>query len=108
MSEPRPRLVEQDEVHLPPGRALEAGHDLADADVLEPGSPGADLTLTIDRNGNLVNKSTGHLVQGWLANADGEIPSGSPLHSIHLPFDQSIPGRATTEVNVGANLDATA
>lgn len=73
---------------------------------------GADLfytragSFTVDRNGNLVNKSTGHLVQGWLANAEGEIPSGSPLHSIHLPFDQSIPGRATTEVQVGANLDA--
>jgi flagellar hook protein FlgE len=75
---------------------------------------GADLYYTragafnVDRNGNLVNKGTGHMVQGWLANADGEIPSGSPLRGINLPFDQSIPGRATTEVNVGANLDASA
>jgi len=75
---------------------------------------GADLyytragAFTVDRNGSLVNKGTGHMVQGWLANAEGEIPSGSPLSSIHLPFDQSIPGRATTEVKLGANLDASA
>jgi flagellar hook protein FlgE len=49
----------------------------------------------------------GLLVQGWLADAQGNLGSGSGLvDDISLPFGQKSPARATTEVRLASNLDA--
>ncbi len=50
----------------------------------------------------------GLIVQGWRANADGVIGSGSTLGDIELPFDEKSPARATTTVRLASNLDASA
>jgi flagellar hook protein FlgE len=65
-------------------------------------------TFTFDKDGSLVNRGTGHVVQGWLADSQGKIPTGAPLEGLHLPLDLSIPGTASTAVGLKANLDASA
>jgi len=65
-------------------------------------------TFVFDRDGQLVSRGTGHIVQGWLADADGQIPTGAPLSPLQLPLDLRIPGQATTSVSLKANLDAAA
>jgi flagellar hook protein FlgE len=60
-----------------------------------------------DGEGRL-NAGQGLLVQGWLANAEGVIGSGSTLGDIRLPFDEKSPARATTTIRLASNLDASA
>jgi len=50
----------------------------------------------------------GLLVQGWSADRDGNISSGSALDDIELPFGQKSPARATTSIRLASNLDASA
>jgi flagellar hook protein FlgE len=50
----------------------------------------------------------GLLVQGWLADRDGRIGSGSTIGDIELPFGQKSPARATGEIRMSSNLDASA
>lgn len=50
----------------------------------------------------------GLLVQGWLADRDGNISSGSALNDIQLPFGQTSPARATSSIRLASNLDASA
>jgi flagellar hook protein FlgE len=64
--------------------------------------------FVFDRDGNLTNRGSGEIVQGWLADDTGMIPTGAPLQNINLPFDRAIPGKATTEIKLSANLDASA
>lgn len=62
--------------------------------------------FVFDANGNLTSPSTGLIVQGWLANEVGNIPTGAPLEDLTLPFGETSPARASTEVQFSANLDA--
>jgi flagellar hook protein FlgE len=50
----------------------------------------------------------GLLVQGWMANANGQIGSGTATGDIDLPFGQKSPARATQEIRLQSNLDASA
>jgi len=50
----------------------------------------------------------GLLVQGWMANDDGQLSSGAAVGDIELPFGQKSPARATTEIRLQSNLDAAA
>lgn len=50
----------------------------------------------------------GLIVQGWLADPEGVINSGSTLGDVRLPFDEKSPARATTVVRIASNLDASA
>lgn len=50
----------------------------------------------------------GLLVQGWLANPNGQVGSGSALENITLPFGQTAPAQATSSVRLASNLDAAA
>ena len=59
-----------------------------------------------DSEGNLVNPNNGFIVQGMLADSNGEITSGSPITDITLPFGQKEKARATTSVELAGNLDA--
>jgi flagellar hook protein FlgE len=64
--------------------------------------------FTYDSDGNFVDPSTGYIVQGRLANPDGEIGASSPIENIQLPFGVKVPARATSELTLGCNLDASA
>jgi flagellar hook protein FlgE len=61
-----------------------------------------------DNDGRLVSANNGFVVQGRLADESGQIVSGTDVQDIVLPFGNILPARATTEVQLGGNLDAAA
>lgn len=61
-----------------------------------------------DANSNMVNPSTGYILQGKMADVDGTIPANAAVGNITMPFGQQDPARATTEIALGMNLDASA
>jgi flagellar hook protein FlgE len=61
-----------------------------------------------DANSTLVDPSTGLFVQGKVADAQGNIPSGAVLGNIVLPFGQQDPASATTRIIMGNNLNSIA
>ncbi|MBC7186092.1 MAG: flagellar hook-basal body complex protein [Calditrichaeota bacterium] len=63
-------------------------------------------TFQVDANGTLVHPSTGFVLQGVMADADGNIEPSRPVQNIVLPFGQKVPARATTLVSFSCNLDA--
>jgi flagellar hook protein FlgE len=64
--------------------------------------------FTYDMDGNFVDPTTGLIVQGRIANQDGEIPASAQIENIQLPFGIKVPARATSELTMGCNLDASA
>lgn len=56
-----------------------------------------------DANGRLVN-SEGAFVQGWAADADGNVDSAGALTNLTLPMTTLVGARATTEITFGGNL----
>jgi len=65
-----------------------------------------DGNVMFDASGKLVNKSTGAVVQGRLANTSGLIPPGAILQNIVIQKDLTSPPKATTEADFSGNLDA--
>jgi flagellar hook protein FlgE len=61
-----------------------------------------------DGNSNMVDTATGLYVLGKMADASGQIPSVATIGKITLPFGQQDPARATEEVWLANNLDASA
>jgi flagellar hook protein FlgE len=59
----------------------------------------------LDADGRLVSPTNGFVVQGRMA-IDGVLQDG--ITDIRLPFGQKTPARATTEVALAGNLDASA
>lgn len=57
-----------------------------------------------DTAGNLVCRSNGLMVQGWMADADGNINTNNPVSSIKLPLGQTIAPRATTTMTYSGGL----
>ena len=62
----------------------------------------------LDANGSLISGSSGYIVQGINADAAGNFLSTSSITNIQLPIGQKAPARATTEMTLTGNLDATA
>jgi flagellar hook protein FlgE len=65
-----------------------------------------DGSFSRDQNGFLVT-STGEYVQGWSASKGVLSPNG-PLGNLQIPVGQSLAPRATTEISLSGNLDASA
>jgi len=61
-----------------------------------------------DANSTLVDLSSGLFVMGKMADSSGEISSMSTIGQIQLPFGQQDPARATEEITLASNLDASA
>jgi len=59
-----------------------------------------------DADGRLVNPTTGYVVQGMLADSNGEIKPGTPISDLILPFGQKVAAKATTKVEFTGNLNA--
>ncbi len=59
-----------------------------------------------DADGRLVNPTTGYVVQGMLADAEGNIKPGTPIGDLILPFGQKVAAKATTKVEFTGNLNA--
>ena len=62
-------------------------------------------TFRWDETGNLVAPG-GQLVQGWLADQNGDVQTQTAVHGISLPLSQVIDPVETTAVQVGGNLSA--
>jgi len=64
--------------------------------------------FSFDSDSNMVNPSNGFILQGKMASVDGTIPASAPIGNIVMPFGQQDPARATSEIQLGMNLDASA
>ncbi|MCK5145289.1 flagellar hook-basal body complex protein [bacterium] len=62
--------------------------------------------FVVDGDGRLVSPKTGNIVQGVLANDQGEILSSAKVQGVVLPFGQKSPARATEEIQYYCNLNA--
>ena len=60
----------------------------------------------IDANGNLVAQGGKYFVQGRMADASGNIASGTNVQNITLPFGEKEPANATTAIDYFCNLSA--
>ncbi len=61
-----------------------------------------------DADGNLIDPSTGLILQGRLADSNGVISPGAAIENITLPFGRKVPAKSTTRITFGCNLDASA
>lgn len=61
-----------------------------------------------DAEGNMINPSNGLILQGRIADENGDIPPGAAIQNIVLPFGRKVEARATSKVQFGCNLDASA
>jgi flagellar hook protein FlgE len=66
-----------------------------------------DGNVEIDTTGKLSNKETGGVIQGRIADANGNIPPGAPLADIVIKKDLTSAPKATTQADFAGNLDAT-
>ncbi len=64
-------------------------------------------TFRWDESGNLVAPG-GQLVQGWLADAGGNVQTQTAVDSINLPLSQVIDPVETTTIELGGNLSSDA
>jgi len=53
-----------------------------------------------------VNPHNGFVVQGYLADGDGNVSAGTGLKDLKLPFAQSVAAKATNLVNYRGNLNS--
>ncbi len=67
-----------------------------------------DGAFSVGANGYLVKPSTGQLVQGYIADANGNIDYNAPIQSLSIPLGSASIVRTTTNVQFTGNLDATA
>ncbi len=65
-------------------------------------------TFQFDAEGRLVNPGTGAVLQGKIAAPDGTLPTGTQIQDLKIALDQKSPAKATTEVKLSGNLNATA
>ena len=66
-----------------------------------------DGSLATDKDGFIVNSSTGDRIQGWQADpATGEVSAGINLEAIQIPIDNTV-ARQTTVATMLGNLDST-
>lgn len=59
-----------------------------------------------DGTGRLVDPGTGAIVQGKVADAQGDLPVGSAVQDISIPFGQKSPAKASTYIKLTGNLDS--
>jgi flagellar hook protein FlgE len=63
-------------------------------------------SFRFDSTGRLVNPTSGRIVQGKMADANGVIQDGGALQDLTVPFGLKIPASATSKVNFTGNLNA--
>jgi len=60
----------------------------------------------LDANGNLVAGGNGYIVQGLVADAQGNFSSGSAIGDIQLQLNALAPAQQTSQIGLAGNLDA--
>jgi flagellar hook protein FlgE len=61
-----------------------------------------------DAEGNMINPTNGLILQGRMADEQGNINASEPVGNLLLPFGTKVPARATSTVYMGCNLNAAA
>ncbi|MTI58788.1 MAG: flagellar hook protein FlgE [Firmicutes bacterium] len=64
--------------------------------------------LTTDEDGNLVNSSTGYIMQGWMADNNGNINTSGQLEGLSIPFGTTISPQASENAYFQGNFDSNA
>jgi flagellar hook protein FlgE len=59
-----------------------------------------------DAQGRLVDPGTGAIVQGKTADSQGNLPVGSAVSDIKIPYGQKSPAKASTYIKLTGNLDS--
>ncbi len=59
-----------------------------------------------DAQGRLIDPATGAIVQGKTADAQGNLPVGSAVSDITIPFGQKSPAKASSYIQLTGNLDS--
>ena len=59
-----------------------------------------------DSGGQMVLPTNGMVLQGKLADSNGEFTSSSMIGNIRVPFNDQAPAKASTEINFARNLDS--
>ncbi len=59
-----------------------------------------------DANGRLVDPGTGAIVQGKIADSQGNLSVGSAVSDITIPFGQKSPAKASSYIKLTGNLDS--
>jgi flagellar hook protein FlgE len=62
----------------------------------------------LDSNGQMVLPTNGFVLQGKIADAQGNFPAGTVISDIRIPFSEQAPAKATTSVDFSRNLDSNA
>lgn len=65
-----------------------------------------DGGFELDSLGNIVHRSTGHILQGWGANGTGSVDVTGTIGNLRIPTGATSQARSTSEVNLGGNLAA--
>ncbi len=60
----------------------------------------------LDADGRMVLPTNGFVLQGKLADVDGDFPPGTVVEDISIPLAEQSPAQATEKVTFGKNLDA--
>jgi flagellar hook protein FlgE len=66
-----------------------------------------DGSFNVDANNNLVNPSNGMEVQGWMADANGDINTSAPLQNLTIPMGELMTSKQTDAASYVGNLDST-
>ena len=67
---------------------------------------GRNGALQLDANGNLVSPNNGYNLLGLTAEPDGTFSPRAVPGSIHIPYGEKAPAKATEEIEFSCNLDS--
>ncbi len=67
-----------------------------------------DGAFSFDAQGRLVDPGTGMVVQGYMADATGNIAPGTALSDLRISTDATAAAKATSQLEIHGNLDASA
>jgi flagellar hook protein FlgE len=59
-----------------------------------------------DSSGQMVLPTNGMVLQGKIADKDGNFPTGSLIGNIRIPFNDQAPAKASTKIDYSRNLDS--
>ncbi len=63
-------------------------------------------SFVLDKDGNLVHSANGSILQGWVADDNGNINISGPISGIQVPIGKTIPAKSTENIRFEQNIDA--
>lgn len=63
-------------------------------------------SFQLDSQGNVVLSTNGMILQGKMANNEGEFPAGTTIGDITIPYSEQSPAKATQSVSFSDNLNS--